>query len=256
MKVVLLAGGFGTRLSEETVLRPKPLVEIGGRPILWHIMKIYAAHGFDEFILCLGYKGHEIKQYFYHNRLDDCDITIDLASRDITYHEDVGDPWKVTMVETGLHSMTGGRLQAVRPYLDPEAPFLMSYGDGVGDVDIRASVAFHQQHGKLATVTAVTPPGRFGVLDIEGQNVRGFREKIAGDQYKINAGFFVLSPRVLDYIDGPDCVWEQDPMRRLAAQGQLMAYEHNGFWQPMDTLRDRNALEELYATGEAPWRIW
>lgn len=256
MKVVLLAGGFGTRLSEETVIKPKPLVEIGGKPILWHIMKIYAAHGFTDFVICLGYKGNEIKRYFYNQTLENSDITIDMRSRDVIYHKENVEPWTVTLVETGLESMTGGRLKRVKDYLEPTEPFLMSYGDGVGDVNITASVDFHNSHGKLATVTAVTPPGRFGVLDVESNQVKGFREKIANDQYRINAGFFVLSPKVLDYIDGPSSTWEQEPMERLSREGNMMAFEHNGFWQPMDTLRDKNSLDERYRSGNAPWKIW
>lgn len=256
MKVVILAGGFGTRLSEETTIKPKPLVEVGGRPILWHIMKHYAQHGFDDFIICLGYKGSEIKKFFHDYHLQDSDITINMATRDITYHNEAVDPWRVTLVETGLHSMTGGRIKGVEKYLPKDEPFLMTYGDGVGNVDITKSVAFHKSHGKLATVTAITPPGRFGVLDIDGDTVNGFREKIADDQYKINAGFFVLQPEVLNYIDGPDSTWEQDPMRNLAAEGHMMAFEHDGFWQPMDTIRDRKTLEDLWAKGDAPWKTW
>ena len=256
MKVVILAGGFGTRLSEETITKPKPLVEVGGRPILWHIMKHYAHHGFDDFIICLGYKGTEIKKYFHDYHLQDSDVTIDMSSRGVTYHNDAIDQWKVTLVETGLHSMTGGRMKGVERYLPKDAPFLMTYGDGVSNVDIRKSVEFHKNHGKLATVTSVTPPGRFGVLDIDGITVKGFREKIAGDQYKINAGFFVLQPEVLGYITGSDSTWEQEPMRALSAKGEMMSFEHEGFWQPMDTMRDRKALEDLWAKGKAPWKTW
>lgn len=255
-KAVILAGGKGTRLSEETVLRPKPMVEIGGRPILWHIMKIYAAHGITEFVVCLGYKGIQIKEFFLNYRLETSDVTLDLASGSVTYHRAEVEPWSVTLVETGDETQTGGRLARVRSYLDPDEPFCMTYGDGVADIDVRAQLAFHAAHGRLATVTAVTPPGRFGALVREGTAVTEFVEKPAGDGGLINGGFFVLHPRVLNRIDGDETLFEQGPLRGLARDGELMAYEHHGFWQPMDTLRDKGQLEALWASGRAPWKCW
>lgn len=256
MKAVILAGGLGTRLAEETVSRPKPMVEIGGMPIIWHIMKIYSYHGIREFVICLGYKGEEIKTYFrnYANRMSD--IRVDVISSEVDILNSRAEDWSVTLVDTGLNTMTGGRIKAVEPYLDPGETFCMTYGDGVGNVDIKSAIAFHKSHKRLSTVTAVTPPGRFGVLDIEGNTVLGFREKIASDQYRINAGFFVLETGVLDYIDASDSVWEQEPMIGLAAGDQMRSFEHHGFWMPMDTLRDKQSLEKLWARDEAPWKVW
>jgi glucose-1-phosphate cytidylyltransferase len=255
MKAVILAGGFGSRLSEETAVRPKPMVEIGGKPMLWHIMKIYAAHGIEDFVICLGYKGYLIKEYFANYYLHTCDVSFDLAKGDMTVHRSETEPWRVTLVDTGDDTMTGGRLQRVLPYLDDE-DFCFTYGDGVADVDITALVAFHRQQGTTATVTAVQPPGRFGALDVDGEKVRSFEEKPLGDGGWTNGGFFVLSPEVGRYLKGTQTVWEQEPMRTLATEGQLASYRHSGFWQAMDTLRDRNHLEELWNSGKAPWRSW
>ena len=255
MKAVILAGGLGTRLSEETVMRPKPMVEIGGKPILWHIMKYYSHFGVNDFVICLGYKGYMIKEYFANYFLHMSDVTIDLARNRTDIHENKVEPWRVTLVDTGEQTQTGGRLRRVRNYLDQE-PFCMTYGDGVGDIDIRAQLEFHRAHGGLATITATQPPGRFGVLDVDEQRVSGIREKPKGDGAWINGGFFVLSPRVLDYIDGDDTLWERAPLERLAAEDQLFAYKHSGFWHPVDTLRDKTYLEELWATGRAPWKLW
>jgi glucose-1-phosphate cytidylyltransferase len=255
MKAVILAGGYGTRISEETLLRPKPMVEIGGRPVLWHIMKTYAAHGVTDFVICLGYKGYMIKEFFANYYLHGADLTIDTATGEITYHQAVTEPWRVTLVDTGLDTMTGGRIGRVASYLD-DGPFCMTYGDGVGAIDIRALIAFHSQHGKRATLTAVMPPGRFGALDISSSRVECFTEKPPGDQTYINGGFFVLERSVLELIDGDDTVWERGPMETLAAQGELMAYRHDGFWHPMDTLRDMQSLEARWQSGEAPWKVW
>lgn len=254
MKAVILAGGRGTRLSEETDRVPKPMVEIGGQPIIWHIMKIFSRYGINEFVVCLGYKGYVIKEYFSNYFLHTSDVTMDLQARTLDVHNNFAEPWTVTLIDTGLDTMTGGRLKAVERYLDGR--FLMTYGDGVADVDISKLIAFHESHGRLATVTAITPPGRFGVLDVRDGHVHGFREKIASDQHVINGGFFVLEPGALNYVAGPDTTWEQEPMRDLAADGQLMAYQHDGFWQPMDTLRDKTMLEDLIASGKAPWKYW
>jgi glucose-1-phosphate cytidylyltransferase len=256
VKAVILAGGAGTRLAEETTVRPKPMVEIGGRPILWHIMKIYSHFGVTDFVICLGYKGHTITEYFANYFLHSSDVSLDISNQRVTVHKRRSENWHITLVDTGLETMTGSRIKAVRSYLDPKRPFFMTYGDGVGDVDIGELLAFHRRHGKLATVTAVAPPGRFGVLDIEAGKVKGFREKIASDQYRINGGFFVLDPNVIDLIQDQSTTWEQQPMHTLAERGELMAYEHNGFWQPMDTLRDKHQLEELWNSGGAPWVIW
>jgi glucose-1-phosphate cytidylyltransferase len=256
MKVVLLAGGYGTRISEETQARPKPMIEIGGKPILWHIMKIYSHHGFSDFIICLGFKGYIIKEYFANYGLHTSDVTFDLGASSITTHARATEDWRVTLVDTGLETMTGGRLRRVSSYLDKEEPFCLTYGDGVGDVNITELLAFHRQHGGLATVTATTAPGRFGALRIDGDEVLGFQEKPHGGDAWINGGFFVLSPRVLPLIAGDSTVWEREPLEHLAATGQLAAYKHYGFWQPMDTLREKNELERLWVTGQAPWKVW
>ena len=256
MKVVILAGGLGTRLSEETVVKPKPMVEIGGMPILWHIMKIYSAHGYNEFIVCLGYKGYVIKEFFANYFLHQSDVTIDLSTNEINVHTSQAEPWKVTLVDTGLTSMTGGRLRRVRHHIGNE-PFMLTYGDGVGDVDITKLVAFHEAHGKKCSLTAVQPSARFGALDVsEADGVRSFLEKPKGDGAWINGGFFVGDPSILDLIDGPETVWEQRPLETLAHGGELVAFRHEGFWQPMDTLRDKVHLEELWAAGKAPWKLW
>lgn len=256
MKAVILAGGLGTRLSEETALRPKPMVEIGGKPILWHIMKLYSHHGVNDFVICCGYKGYVIKEYFANYFLHTSDVTFDMRSNQMEVHEKRTEPWKVTLVDTGDESMTGGRLRRVADHVRNEEAFCFTYGDGVSDVNIRASIDFHRNHGKAATITATHPPGRFGALEIEGKRVQQFVEKPRGDGGLINGGFFVLSPRVLDYLENDSTIWEQQPLQRLASEGELMAYEHQGFWQPMDTLRDKTHLEELWATGEAPWKQW
>ncbi len=256
MKCVILAGGLGTRLAEETVRIPKPMVEIGGKPMLWHIMKIYGAHGITEFIICLGYRGYVIKEYFANFYMHSSDITVDLASGGMTVHRNASEPWKVTLVDTGQDSMTGGRLARVMPYLRDEDAFCLTYGDGVGNVDITAEIAFHKSHGKLATVAAVPPPRRFGQLKMDGHLVEDFSEKPQGEGGLINGGFFVLSPKVEKYLDGDQTIWEQGPLRGLTADGQLCAWEHKGFWQPMDTIRERQELEEHWASGRAPWKIW
>lgn len=256
MKAVILAGGLGTRLSEETSVRPKPMVEIGGRPILWHIMKMYASHGVNDFVVCCGYKGYVIKEFFANYFLHTSDVTFHLSENRVEVHQRRSEPWNVTLVDTGDDSMTGGRLRRVARYVRDEEAFFFTYGDGVSDVNISASLAFHHRHGKYATVTATHPPGRFGALELHGSQVRNFIEKPRGDGGLINAGFFVLSPQVLSYIDGDDTIWEQAPLMSLAEDGQLMAFEHTGFWQPMDTLRDKHYLEELWAKGRAPWKSW
>lgn len=256
MKAVILAGGLGTRLSEETSLKPKPMVEIGGKPILWHIMKQYSAHGINEFIICCGYKGYVIKEYFANYFLHMSDVTFDMKNNKMEVHEKRAEPWNVTLVDTGDDSMTGGRLGRVAGYIKDDELFCFTYGDGVGDIDIKKTIDFHKSHGKRATLTAAFPPGRFGALDIEAGKVNSFKEKPRGDGAMINGGFFVLSPEVLEYIDGDNCVWEQQPLNKLAEDNELMAYEHHGFWQPMDTLRDKIHLEELWQSGEAPWKIW
>ncbi len=256
MKAVILAGGLGTRLSEETSSRPKPMVEIGGRPILWHIMKMYSHYGIDEFVICCGYKGYMIKEYFANYFLHTSDVTFDLKANSIHVHEQRTEPWKVTLVDTGDESMTGGRLGRVAAYVKDEEAFCFTYGDGVGDMNISAAIAFHRAHGKAATVTATHPPGRFGALDIENRKVVSFKEKPEGDGGMINGGFFVLSPAVLGLIEHDHTVWEQGPLMKLAKDGELMAYEHHGFWQPMDTLRDKRLLEDLWNSSRAPWKIW
>ena len=255
MKTVILAGGLGTRIAEETSTRPKPMVEIGGKPILWHIMKIYSSHGIKEFVICVGYKGYMIKEYFANYFLHMSDVTFDMVHNTMVIHQRNAEPWKVTLVDTGEQTATGGRLKRVASYLDGE-DFCFTYGDGVGDVNITELVAFHNSQDRLSTVTAVQPPGRFGALNLEGQRVTGFQEKPEGDGGWINGGFFVLSSKVFDYIDGDDTPWEDKPMERLAKEGQLSAYFHRGFWHPMDTLRDRNYLEDLWISGKAPWKKW
>ena len=256
MKAVILAGGLGTRISEETHLKPKPIIEIGGKPILWHIMKSYSAYGVNEFVICCGYKGYLIKEYFANYFLHMSDVTFDMVNNQMEVHEQKAEHWRVTLVDTGEDTMTGGRLRRVKEYVKDEEAFCFTYGDGVADVDIAASIAFHKAHGKLATVTAVLPPGRFGALAREGDAVCGFIEKPRGDGGWINGGFFVLSPKVINYISADSTSWELEPMAQLAAENQLHAFEHNGFWQPMDTLREKNLLEDLWASGEAPWKKW
>lgn len=256
MKAVILAGGLGTRISEETHLKPKPMIEIGGRPVLWHIMKLYSAHGIQEFIICCGYKGYVIKEYFANYFLHMSDVTFDMRNNEMQVHQRNAEPWRVTLVDTGESTLTGGRLKRVAPYLRDEEAFCFTYGDGVADLDIGAEIAFHRQHGKWATVVAVQPPGRYGALDMRGQEVIDFIEKPRGDGSLINGGFFVLSPRVIDLIDGDQTSWESHTLERVVEQGQLMAFRHDGFWQPMDTLRDKNLLEELWASGKAPWKLW
>ncbi len=255
MKAVILAGGFGSRLSEETAVRPKPMVEIGGKPILWHIMKMYAAHGIEDFVICLGYKGYVIKEYFANYYMHTCDVSFDLAKGAMEVHRSETEPWRVTLVDTGEQTMTGGRLKRVLPYVGEEE-CCFTYGDGLADVDITALIDFHHEQGTSATVTAVQPPGRFGALDVDGMRVRRFEEKPRGDGGWTNGGFFVLSPGIGRHLEGDGTVWEQGPMRSLARDGQLACYRHEGFWQAMDTLRDRNHLEELWASGRAPWRTW
>jgi glucose-1-phosphate cytidylyltransferase len=260
MKAVILAGGLGTRLSEETGVRPKPMVEIGGRPILWHILKMYSQHGIHDFIVCCGYKGYMIKEYFANYFLHNANVTFDMRESQpenrMQVHESVAEPWRVTLIDTGDQAGTGGRLAKVAKYLAGEDAFCMTYGDGVSDLDIGATIAFHKQHGKLATLTAVQPPARFGGLDLQGTAVSAFREKPKGEGGWINGGFFVLSPRVLDEIHGEATMFESEPMQSLTARGEVQAYFHRGFWQAMDTLRDKNRLEELWAGGSAPWKTW
>jgi glucose-1-phosphate cytidylyltransferase len=256
MKTVILAGGLGTRLGEETSVRPKPMVEIGGMPILWHILKIYSAAGLNDFIICLGYKGYVIKEYFANYFLHTADVTLDLANNSMEVHRARSEPWRITMVETGADTMTGGRLKAVREHLVEGEPFAFTYGDGVSDVDVGKLVAFHKAHGRRATITAVAPPGRFGALELEGDRVLRFKEKPAGDGGLINGGYFIADPSVLDLVDGPSTIWEQQPLEALAAAGDLVAYHHKGFWQPMDTLRDKQHLDDLWSKGHAPWKLW
>jgi glucose-1-phosphate cytidylyltransferase len=255
MRAVILAGGLGTRLGEETSVRPKPMIEIGGMPILWHIMKIYSAHGVNEFVVCLGYKGYLIKEFFANYYLHTDDVTIDLSRNAIEVHDKRSEPWRITLVDTGADTMTGGRLKAVADHIPDGEPFCFTYGDGVAAIDVSKLIAFHREHGRKATITAVAPPGRFGALEFEGDLVRSFREKPAGDGGLINGGFFVLDPSVLGLIDGPETSWEQEPLERLAAAGELAAFRHEGFWQPMDTLRDKLYLEDLWQQG-APWKCW
>ena len=256
MKAVILAGGLGTRISEETGLRPKPMVEIGGKPILWHIMKIYSAHGVNDFVICCGYRGYMIKEYFANYFLHMSDVTIDMANNRMDVHQRNAEPWRVTLVDTGEATQTAGRLKRVGKYLEDEDAFFFTYGDGLADIDVTAQLALHRRHGKLATVTSVIPPGRYGALLTEGDSVAGFVEKPPGDGGSINGGFFVLSPRALTVIDSDATSWENESLARLAQRRELIAFKHRGFWQAMDTLRDRNHLEELWASGKAPWKIW
>jgi glucose-1-phosphate cytidylyltransferase len=256
MKAVILAGGLGTRISEETHLKPKPMIEIGGRPILWHILKLYSAHGVNDFVICCGYKGYVIKEYFANYFLHMSDVTFDMSTNTMEVHQRNAEPWRVTLVDTGDHTLTGGRLKRVAPYLQDEDAFCFTYGDGLSDVDIAASIRFHRQHGRWATVTAVQPPGRYGAIQRQGDQVTRFVEKPRGDGGLINGGFFGLSPHVLPMITGDDVSWEGEPDSRLAQMQQMMAYEHHGFWQPMDTLRDKTLLEDLWHSGKAPWKIW
>ena len=256
MKAVILAGGLGTRISEETHTKPKPMIEIGGKPILWHIMKMYGQHGISDFIICCGYKGYLIKEYFANYFLHMSDVTFDMSANEMMIHKRFAEPWKVTLIDTGETTMTGGRLRRIKQYVEHETAFCFTYGDGVSDVDISALISFHQKHRKLATVTAVQPPGRFGAIAMDHSVVRGFVEKPKGDSSWINGGFFVLSPACIDYVEGDDTPWEGSPLNAIATGGELQAYRHDGFWQPMDTLRDRTYLEDLWSTGKAPWKTW
>ncbi len=256
MKAVILAGGLGTRISEETHLKPKPMIEIGGKPILWHIMKIYSAHGINDFVICCGYKGYVIKEYFANYFLHMSDVTFDMANNRMEVHQGFAEPWKVTLVDTGDETMTGGRLKRVAPYLQGEDAFCFTYGDGVSDVNITELVAFHRAQQVKATLTAVLPPGRFGALDFDGHKVLSFKEKPKGDGAMINGGFFVLSPEVIGLLKDDSTIWEREPLETLASQGELVAFQHAGFWQPMDTLRDKTHLEELWGSGQAPWKVW
>jgi len=256
MKVVILAGGKGTRLAEETVARPKPMIEIGEKPILWHIMKTYSHHGFNDFVICLGYKGYLIKEYFSNYFLHNCDVTFDVSANEMCVHQNVNEPWRVTLVDTGSETMTGGRIKRVSEYLGGET-FMLTYGDGVADVDIKTLYDFHRSHGKQATVTAVQPLGRFGAMGVTPEGaVSVFQEKPVGDGSWVNGGFFVLEPAVLEHISADDTIWEREPLEQLAARGELVAHRHQGFWQPMDTLRDKQHLEQLWESGEAPWKVW
>ncbi len=256
MKVVILAGGLGSRLSEETTVRPKPLVEVGDRPIIWHIMNIYAHHGMTDFIVCAGYKGHMLKEYFANMALHHADFTADIATGTIQYHNRTAAPWRVTVVDTGVSSMTGGRLGRVRQYLDKKEPFCLTYGDGVGDIDLGAELAFHKSHGLKATMCAVVPPARYGALQMDGDKVMAFTEKPQDESVRVNGGFFMLDPCVLNLIENDDTVWEKGPLEHLAASGQLAAFRHDGFWQPMDTLRENTYLNDLWKSGKAPWKVW
>jgi len=256
MKAVILAGGLGTRLSEETVTKPKPMVEIGGKPILWHIMKTYSHYGINDFIICCGYKGYVIKEYFANYFLHTSDITYNISENAMEVHKKEAEPWKVTLIYTGESTLTGGRLKRVSGYLEGEEAFCFTYGDGVSDINISKSIQFHRDHGKLATVSAVTPPGRYGSLDLQGDKVKGFTEKPKGDGAVINGGFFILSPKVLDLIEGDNTSWEEEPLSHLAQNNELMSFKHDGFWQPMDTLRDRNNLEDMWSQNLAPWKTW
>ena len=255
MKAVILAGGLGTRLSEETFVRPKPMIEIGGKPVLWHILKLYSHHGINDFIICLGYKGYMIKEYFANYFLHMSDVTVDLSTNRMEIHQRYAEPWRITLVDTGDRTQTGGRLKRVADYLEGDS-FCFTYGDGLADVNITEELAFHRDNGTLATMCAVQPPGRFGAIDIEGNRINRFEEKPSGDRSWISAGFFVLQPEVLRYIEGDDTIWERGPLENLAHDGQLSAFVHRGFWQPMDTLRDKVKLEGLWQTGKAPWKVW
>jgi glucose-1-phosphate cytidylyltransferase len=256
MKAVILAGGLGSRISEESHLRPKPMIEIGGMPILWHIMKIYSAYGINDFIICLGYKGYVIKEYFANYFLHMSDVTFNMVTNEMVVHSQKAEPWRVTLVETGEHTQTGGRLLAVKNYLQNEDSFCFTYGDGVADVNLNLEIAFHRAHGKMATVCAVQPPGRYGAIMKIGSSVQGFQEKPPGDGAWINGGFFILKPQAIDLISSESMPWEKEPLEALSSNGQLEAFEHHGFWQPMDTLRDKNTLEELWRSGNAPWKVW
>tara|TARA_B100001093_G_scaffold519127_1_gene606615 strand:- start:6407 stop:7177 length:771 start_codon:yes stop_codon:yes gene_type:complete len=256
MKAIILAGGLGTRISEETHLKPKPMIEIGNKPILWHIMKIYSYHGINDFVICCGYKGYLIKEYFANYSLHQSDVTFELENNKVTVHSDRSEPWRITLVDTGENAMTGGRILAVKDYLINEDIFCLTYGDGVSDINIADSISFHKSHGKKATISAVIPPARFGALNIENKLVADFVEKPKGDGGLINGGFFILSTDVIELIDGSDCIWEQEPLKELAKNNELMAYEHDGFWQPMDTLRDKELLEKLWQDNTAPWKKW
>ena len=256
MKAVILAGGLGTRISEETHLKPKPMIEIGGKPILWHIMKTYSAHGVNDFVICCGYKGYVIKEYFANYFLHTSDVTFDMSTNEMQVHQRNAEPWKVTLIDTGDHTLTGGRLKRVSRYLQEESEFCFTYGDGVSDIDISALISFHKSHGRLATITAVQPPGRYGALSMAGNQVPGFTEKPRGDGGLINGGFFVLSPKCLELINDDRTTWEAEPLTTLATSGELMSFEHKGFWQPMDTMRDKNHLEELWSSNRAPWKRW
>jgi glucose-1-phosphate cytidylyltransferase len=256
MKAVILAGGLGTRMMEETAARPKPMVEVGGRPLLWHVMKGYAAHGIEDFVVCLGHHGHVIRDYFLPSAERHADVTVDLGRGTTEFHRLPDERWRVTLIDTGLHTQTGGRIERILPFVDRDEPFCLTYGDGLADVDVTASVAFHRSHGRLVTVTAVQPPGRFGALQHDGDLVLDFAEKPAGDGGWVNGGFFVVDPRVVRYLDGDATVWEREPLERLARDRQLSVFLHRGFWHPMDTLRDREYLQELWSAGRAPWRVW
>lgn len=256
MKAVILAGGLGTRLSEETTLKPKPMVEVGGKPILWHILKSYSAHGINDFVICCGYRGYVIKEFFANYFLHTSDVTFDLQQNSMEVHQRHAEPWRVTLIDTGADTMTGGRLKRVREHVAKDDAFCFTYGDGVSDIDIGASIAFHRQHGKLATMTAVQPPGRFGAVDMDGSRILSFKEKPQGDGNWVNGGYFVLSPRVIDLIDDDSTIWEKGPMEALAQRGEMHAFHHHGFWQPMDTLRDKVLLEGLWDAGQAPWKQW
>ena len=256
MKAVILAGGLGTRISEETNVKPKPMVEVGGKPLLWHIMKIYSSYDVNEFIICCGYKGYIIKEYFANYFLHMSDVTFDMHKNKMSVHNIHAEPWRVTLVDTGEETSTGGRLKKVADYLSDAEPFCFTYGDGLADINVRAEINFHKKHGKLATICSVIPPGRYGAITSKGEVVSGFTEKPAGDGGRINGGFFILSPKVLNYIDNAQTSWEGEPLTRLAQENELMAYTHDGFWQPMDTIREKSLLEELWSTGRAPWKVW
>jgi glucose-1-phosphate cytidylyltransferase len=256
LKAVILAGGLGTRISEETSLKPKPMIEVGGKPLLWHIMKSYSAHGIYEFVICCGYKGYVIKEFFANYFLHTSDVTFDIQANSMEVHSHHAEPWKVTLVDTGENTMTGGRLKRIQKFIENDDAFCFTYGDGLSNVDIRASIAFHQKHGKLGTMTAVQPPGRFGAIDMKGQRIVRFKEKPQGDDNWINGGYFILSPKVIDYITDDSTFWEKEPIENLARDNQIDAFIHNGFWQPMDTLRDKVYLDELWVSGKAPWKTW